>query len=217
MGRCIELSDVAWKKVLDFFRNKLSYLIEDDGSFVLYGESVRDWDDHKNMVRRNLYNTPEHYSRVLEISKRGKVTQLSHKQIKDYEPLTDSYIVVIEEIEGTDYQEIKVYQKQPVSPGGLRYDQEFKGLALYSNQLSSKLVDFFEVNAMAKSDKTMQHMMPLEGVMFIFVDIGKLWMKIEDEDIQVPEDIQEELRHIGKMMFKEKQDYLLIMKIEKAE
>lgn len=217
MGRFIELSDAAWKKVLDFFQNKLGYLIENDGDFVLCEKSVRDWDDHKNMVRRNLYNIPEHYSRVLEISKRGKVTQLSHKQIKDYEPLTDSYIVVIEEIEGTDYQEIKVYQKQPVSPDSLRYDQEFKGLALYSNQLSSKLVDFFEANAMAKSDKTTEHMMPLERVAFIFVDIGRLWMKIEDEDIQVPEDIQEEFRHIGKMMFKEKQDYLLIMKIGKAE
>ena len=75
---------------------------------------------------------------------------------------------------------------------------------MYSDQLSDKLVSFYEANAMAKSEE------------YIFVDVGKVWIRVE-EDLKVPGEIREELEHIGKMMFKEKQDYLLIMKIGKTE
>lgn len=205
MSEFMNLSETAWKKAIDFFNDKLSYLIENKEDFGLTKEVVRNWDDHKNMARRNLHNTPEHYSRVLEVSKRGKVTQLSHKTIKNYEPPISSYIVIIEEIEGTGYQETKVYQKSLLSPNGIANNQPFTGLGLYSDQLSDKLVSFYEANAMAKSEE------------YIFVDVGKVWIRVEEEDLKVPGEIREELEHIGKMMFKEKQDYLLIMKIGKNE
>ncbi len=89
-------------------RQKLLDILYEEEIKTLEGMDILQWESKS---RRHIWDTPEHFTRIYEISKYGMLKEIDTRDYFNYEPPENAYVLLVEHENVFDSRKLWIYTK----------------------------------------------------------------------------------------------------------